>query len=39
MLASEVITLAFKTWCEAELNNACDNAVAAQGNQSKERSV
>lgn len=39
MLAHEVITLAFKTWCEAELNYVCDNSVTGQGNQSKEKSV
>lgn len=39
MLAYEVITPAFKTWCGAELNCVFDDSVAGQGNQSKENSV
>lgn len=39
MLAYEVMAVAFKTWCGAELNYARDNAVTGQRNQSKERSV
>lgn len=39
MLAYEVMAVAFKTWCGAELNYARDSAVTGQRNQSKERSV